>query len=600
MRAMDDERAAVKTLPRARPAPGPGARSTLADAVVLGRYRLLEQIGAGGHGSVWIARDDASRELVAVKRIAVGAVDAQERLRIEREGRAAARLEHPAIVALYDSGDDVDAHYLVSELVEGASLATLYREHALGDGELLEIGAALADALAHAHERGVVHRDVKPGNVIVPTARRGAGGPSAPAKLTDFGVARIAGEQALTRTGDVIGTLAYMAPEQADGRPAGPAADLYSLALTLYEGLAGFNPLRGRTVAATARRVGGAIAPLERSRPDLPPALCTAIDRALAPAAGARGTLAALRAALAQPPGSLTVRARRTASHRRPALSPAPRGAARRPAGASRARAQRLGAAVLAGTLCGAALAIASGPGAFAPSVCVGAGAALLVAATGAIGWLVLGLGAIGWLGAIGQPGTALIVAAALVPVPLALPGRPWLWTLPALAPALGLASLAGVAPVAAGRLGGPWWSRAALGALSYWWLALGEALSGRRLLLGLTPHAGPRTSWQGSLGAAVHHALVPLCSDGRLATAALWALAAMTLPWLVRGPHAPERVVGAIAWAGALIVAGIAVSRGLGVPAPPLPLACGVLAAALASARAPARRRVHLVADVA
>ncbi len=127
---MAEERAAVKTLPFPRAAPGRSARSTPQDTVVLGRYRLLEQIGAGGHGRVWTARDEGTRRLVAVKRIPVAADDPQERLRIEREGRAAARLSHPAIVALYDSGDDDDAQYLVSELVEGAPLARLYRERA--------------------------------------------------------------------------------------------------------------------------------------------------------------------------------------------------------------------------------------------------------------------------------------------------------------------------------------------------------------------------------------------------------------------------------------------------------------------------------------
>src|SRR5579872_1033226 len=101
---MTDERAAVKTLPRPRAATGPGDRSALADTVVLGHYRLLEQIGAGGHSSVWIARDERSRELVAVKRIALSGADPQERARIEREGRAAARLSHAAIVELFESG----------------------------------------------------------------------------------------------------------------------------------------------------------------------------------------------------------------------------------------------------------------------------------------------------------------------------------------------------------------------------------------------------------------------------------------------------------------------------------------------------------------
>src|SRR6202043_465029 len=118
------------------------------------------------------------------------------------------------------------------------------------------------------------------------------------AKLADFGIARLAGEHPLTNTGDVVGTFAYTAPEQAEGRTVGRQADLYSLALTLYEGFAGANPLRGETVAATALRLGTVIAPLGRARRDLQPGLCAAIARALAPAPADRGTLAQLRAAL--------------------------------------------------------------------------------------------------------------------------------------------------------------------------------------------------------------------------------------------------------------------------------------------------------------
>src|ERR1039458_9818343 len=206
------ERAAVTTLPRPRAAPGRSARPYPHSDLVLGRYRLLEQIGSGGHGTVWIARDQERRQRVAVKRIPRGGDDPQQRLRIEREGRAAARLDHPAIVALYDTGDDAGAHYLVSELVEGSSLAALHRGGGVAHPALLAIRSVLADALEHAHERGVVHRDVKPQNVIVPAHQSVDG---APAKLTDFGIARLADEHPLTGTGDVIGTVEYMAPEQA-------------------------------------------------------------------------------------------------------------------------------------------------------------------------------------------------------------------------------------------------------------------------------------------------------------------------------------------------------------------------------------------------
>ena len=199
-----------------------------------------------------------------------------------------------------------DTFYLISELVHGDTLAELIAAEALGDEEVLEIGIALADALLHAHGRGVIHRDIKPQNVLVPapTDPHPAGAPAVPecapvAKLTDFGGALLAGEESLTRTGDVLGTLAYMAPEQIDGGEVGAEADLYSLALVLYEALSGVNPVRGPTPAATARRIGEQLPPLERHRRDLPRELTRALDRALEPDPELRGTLPELRDALA-------------------------------------------------------------------------------------------------------------------------------------------------------------------------------------------------------------------------------------------------------------------------------------------------------------
>ena len=161
-------------------------------------------------------------------------VEGRERIvggRFEREARAAARLSHPAIVTLYEAAVDDEGAYLVSEIVYGSTLDTLLAEGRLSDRDIVGVGMALCDALEHAHAQGVVHRDLKPSNVLIPDAP-----PSAAqcAKLTDFGVARLVGAESLTLTGDVIGTLAYMAPEQAGGQEAGPAADLYSLALVLY------------------------------------------------------------------------------------------------------------------------------------------------------------------------------------------------------------------------------------------------------------------------------------------------------------------------------------------------------------------------------
>ena len=276
------------------------------EGLVLGRYRLQERLGAGAFGVVWRARDERLERDVAIKAIA-GEVDpapnARASSRASREVRAAARLSHPAIVGLYEAEEQDGTTYLVSELVRGATLAELLHEGALSDRDVAEIGMALCAGLAHAHAQGVVHRDVKPSNVLVPDARP-AGAPAA--KLTDFGVARVvgAGSDALTRTGDVVGTLAYMAPEQAEGREAEAPADLYAAALVLYEALSGVNPVRGGSAVATARKLGATLPSLQRQRRDLPRPLCDAIDRALLPRAGERGTVAelsrALRAALVE------------------------------------------------------------------------------------------------------------------------------------------------------------------------------------------------------------------------------------------------------------------------------------------------------------
>ncbi len=582
----------MKTLPLPRAAPDGSARTQPAHAdLLLGRYRLIEQVGSGGHGTVWIARDQERRQLVAVKRIAYRHDDPQERERAEREGRAAGRLDHPAIVRLYATGEDHEAHYLVTELVEGSSLAKLYRRGGVGDRDLMAIGGVLAGALEHAHERGVVHRDVKPQNVIVPARPSGVA-----AKLTDFGIARLAGENPLTATGDVIGTFEYMAPEQAHGRPAGPRADLYSLALTLYEGFAGSNPLRGETVAATALRLGAQIEPLASVRGDLPPALCAAIDRALAPAPAARGTLAQLRGALERAlDQSEAPRRRRTAGRSQP------RGADDAHPLALTRRARTLLAAASAGAVAGAVPSALLGAhtGIDAP-LFAGACAAVAVALSPSVGWLLVTLAALAWVGAAGDPGTALVLAAALAPVPVLLAARPWLWSAPALGPLLGALGVAACAPVFAARLGARAPARAALGALSYWWLAVAEALSGRRLLLGAPAGVTGRASWQGSLPAAFQHALEPLCSDGRLLTAGVWALAAMLLPWLVRGPSLRWQAVGAAAWAVAMVAAQAALGGRFDLPRQPAPVAVGALAAALALVSANLRVRAHRRPNVA
>jgi serine/threonine protein kinase len=263
--------------------------------LALGRYRLRERLGSGGFGVVWRAHDELLHREVAVKQISLPTDE--DRDRATREALACARLAHPAIVALYEACADDRDFFLISELVHGETLASAIAQDSLADEELLEIGIVLCDALAHAHARGVIHRDVKPQNVLLPqrSGHADEAGGSAPAKLTDFGGAHLAGEDALTRTGDVLGTLAYMAPEQIEGREVGAEADLYSLALVVYEMLSGVNPVRGPTPAATVRRIGCPLAPLARERPDLPRSLTGALDAALAAEPCDRGALGDLR-----------------------------------------------------------------------------------------------------------------------------------------------------------------------------------------------------------------------------------------------------------------------------------------------------------------
>ncbi len=550
---------------------GPGA-----DALVLGRYRLRERLGAGGFGVVWSAHDELLRREVAVKRIALAPEEDGERA--SREALASARLAHPAIVALYEACPADDAFYLISELVDGDTLARLIADDELDDDEVLQIGVALCGALEHAHARGVIHRDVKPQNVLVPhvehapTATEPAEGSAAVAKLTDFGGARLSGQDALTRTGDVLGTLAYMAPEQSDGRGAGEAADLYSLALVLYEALSGVNPVRGATPAETVRRIGRPLPSLARARRDLPRELVRAIDRALVRSPGARGTLAELREALElgldeaideewdddATLGEEDPRAaERHAEDRRGRLEAPPPWTERRPLIAPRRRAVTAPAAperaqAPARSELEDALERAQQHGERERSEPRRGMPRLL--------WLALALALAVWQTASGRAGVALLLLCALLPI-AALPiGRrdragTGGWLACVLAPALGYVGLAAAFPAIAGQAA-RWRMRAALGALGYWWLALAEPLTARHLWLGPVAGTPSRAVWEGSPNETVVHVLGPLFSVATLLGAGLWALGAALLPLLVRGRGAALDVVAASVWSGAIATA--------------------------------------------
>jgi eukaryotic-like serine/threonine-protein kinase len=569
-------------------------------ALLHGRYRLIERLGAGGFGVVWRAHDELLRREIALKRIplppdlpATDGRDCEPRAveRASREALATARLAHPAIVALHEAYVDDDAFYLVSELVDGDTLAQLVARDALSDEELLEIGVALTHALAHAHARGVIHRDVKPQNVLVP---HDPGEHGAPAKLTDFGGASLAGDEALTRPGETLGTLAYMAPEQSEGLRVDESADVYSLALVIYEGLTGVNPVRGPTPAVTARRIGRRLPSLAARRPDLPLALTDALDTALAIDPARRGTPEDLRAALERalteglerrrgPPGRRTGRApyeSEGSARFTPATTKHPPRIAqdhapeRCGAIAGVAPAQRFeeSAHPPLADQASAANPAARGSRRFPLPRAVWAGCVIAVAV---------------WQAASARPGVALLLLAATAPL-LLLGPRPGIgWLTAGLAPALGLVGLAGAFPALAGQAS-QWSRRAALGALGYWWLALAEPLLGGGpgeaplWLSASTPP--PRAVWEASLDGAATHVIAPTLTIGLVCGAALWAAAAAVLPLIVRGRGAIRDTLAAVIWSTALLAATPYFAAGLSAGAV-LPQPRGAILGAIAGA---------------
>ena len=216
------------------------------DKLYGGRYRLIRRIAIGGMGEVWDAKDEVILRNVAIKILKpeyMGDPGFLERFRTE--ARHAAKVNHEGIADVYDYGEESGNAFLVMELVPGESLATiLEREKSLAPNRVLEILAQTARALHEAHSAGLVHRDIKPGNLLIT--------PNGEVKITDFGIARVADQVSLTATGQVMGTVQYLAPEQATGKPATPATDVYSLGVVAYEAISGKRPFTGETQMAIA------------------------------------------------------------------------------------------------------------------------------------------------------------------------------------------------------------------------------------------------------------------------------------------------------------------------------------------------------------
>ncbi|MET9737032.1 serine/threonine-protein kinase [Streptomyces sp. NPDC006422] len=221
--------------------------------LLAGRYRLGESIGRGGMGRVWRAHDEVLHRTVAVKELTaaqwVAEADRAVLLaRTQTEARAAARINHPAVVTVHDVLEHDDRPWIVMELVEGRSLADAVKEDGRVDpAEAARIGLWTLRALRAAHTAGVLHRDVKPGNVLL--AANGQ------VKLTDFGIAQVEGDTTITRTGEIVGSVDYLAPERVRGAEPGPASDLWALGATLYTAVEGLSPFRRTSPIATMQAV---------------------------------------------------------------------------------------------------------------------------------------------------------------------------------------------------------------------------------------------------------------------------------------------------------------------------------------------------------
>ncbi|NEC27263.1 serine/threonine protein kinase, partial [Streptomyces sp. SID8111] len=221
--------------------------------LVAGRYRLGESIGNGGMGRVWRAHDEVLHRSVAVKELtaALYVSDSEQAMLLARtraEARAAARINHSAVVTVHDVLEHDARPWIVMELVEGRSLADAVKEQGrVEPREAARIGLWVLRALGAAHRAGVLHRDVKPGNVLL--------GRDGRVLLTDFGIAQIEGDTAITRTGEVVGSVDYLAPERVRGHDPGPASDLWALGATLYTAVEGTSPFRRTSPLTTMQAV---------------------------------------------------------------------------------------------------------------------------------------------------------------------------------------------------------------------------------------------------------------------------------------------------------------------------------------------------------
>ena len=238
----------------------------------LGRYRPLRPLGSGGMGHVWLARDERTGLDVSLK---IVGREGKAGHRAEREARAAASLRHPRCQRIISLASDAGNVYIAYEYIPGRTLREALRAGEVDDRAAIEIAAQIGDALAHAHRRGIVHRDVKPSNVLLAESE------VVDVRLLDFGLAQMAEFDTLTALGDIPGTLAYISPERLQGLTATEAADVWGLGVLLWEALAGEHPFWGGDLAETSRRIERGAPGLETRRPDLPQHVLATVASAL-------------------------------------------------------------------------------------------------------------------------------------------------------------------------------------------------------------------------------------------------------------------------------------------------------------------------------
>ncbi len=326
--------------------------------LVLGRYRPLRPLGSGGSGSVWLALDERNGLDVALKIIPR---EGKAAARAEREAIAARRLRHDRCVRAYDVGHDASHVYIAYEYVPGRTFREALRAGSLSDSDAVEVAAQVLDALAHAHRAGIVHRDVKPSNILLEDRDEIA------VRLLDFGLAQFDGADTLTAVGDVPGTLAYIAPERLAGEEATPESDVWSVGVLLWEVLADRHPFWGLPLQEVARAIQAGAPSLAAERTKAPRRLVAAVDSALAANPEKRPRASAFAADLRSSLRSAPARERRTPREKQPAVAEPPINALGR-------RVAPIGLAVVAAAL-GATL-LPFWPSALVVAIAIGAGLA--------------------------------------------------------------------------------------------------------------------------------------------------------------------------------------------------------------------------------